>query len=1158
MALTIRNSFPNASGASSQLVALPSGTTNNDLLLLLIVTANDVIPTAPGGFQLVAEVTGVTRTGVYQKIAGSSEPAEYWVSWPSGNGTVVMIAIDSSTLTYPAVHQVATASSNSASASKVWNGVTNTDANTLLLCFGGFGSSAATTPDGAMTERSDVSNTPRAYLMTQGVAATGATGTRTATGSSVTNQRCITISVTETNTYPITYPAEVAATAIPVLAEIGSDGGLYVTQMEVYAEIAAAGIYLTELPVYAEFAAIGIYLTSLPVLVELEYEEPEILMPTYFPVSAGTRRMHKQLPDEITGYAFDPEYSWWSTIVAEESENMIINPSFERWNSSGNVLEYDEGGSFTALDWVEFPPVGATAGRRCAKITTGATVGWLAYDEGLQVSPGAYTFSLDVYVTRAPAEVRLLITGTNLVTTFAQRTFTVLQTGWQRLSLTYVELGAGNREAILWLPTANPAGVVVYTDAWQFEKKPYATTYLDGDMIGFSDSAPYQSYYWHGEPHQSKSTRRARTGSGGRVVAWSNEAHFKTTSIIGLGMAGVEQKTQVLGDGTEIHLGSVGKGREFTITGRIFANNPRALINQHNDLVRLLKPNNTLGGDQMILRFQEVDDAEHLIGAPLDIVCAYREGLQGNITGLYQEALPLQFKAVQPFPMDTIESSAPLTLNQELYDNTLVYIDEFNGFHNLGTDPIVGGVVARVGFMRDGSIVAIGNYDEIGGDGAQYVAYWDGEDWVQLGTGGPSGPTDIDDGYKLGYPLTVSTVGGDVVEFTELGSTWDTLGAGFLLPVEAIQRDTNGDIWIGGQFEFASDGVTKYRYVAKWNSADEVWETIAGGLGDPYDINDDPLGVYAVLATNDGSVYFGGSFGDAFDSFDPSPGEVLAKGVVRWDIATSTWNRVGTGLAGTVRELLRGKDGYIYATGNFDTDAGLNPYDVRGFARFNGFAWEEVFPLVRQDGAFGAEGMFQDENGIFWFYNYAADPETDLFVVPGIGEVGFFGWRDGVFYPPYIQNVGLMHAASGPGGRTILVHHRHTGSDILVPALNEIEYAGTADAPMAVHLHGSGIFHHILSTTTEGGVYGRENGVLLSDNEEMLLRTDSQRTMVYSNQRFNMQTQIAAGASNLKALRLRPGLNRISVYVTDADADLAEGWLTWKNRFWALQDGRGG
>lgn len=944
-------------------------------------------------------------------------------------------------------------------------------------------------------------------------------------------------------------------TALPVLVEL-TGAGVDVGEMLLLVEMAASGVYVSELPVLVEVGAVGVYVTQEAVLIELEFFEPEEIMPVTLIANAGTRRMHASLPDEVTGYAFDPLFSWWSAVVAEESTNLIINPSFEGWTAPGVVLEFDDGGVLDDLSYVEFPSVGATAGRRCAKLTSASSSGYLAYTTLVHVAPGPYTFSCDVYVTRAPFTVTLEIVDDGDLSIKAKRQFRMMETGWQRFEITYVELGVADVEPRLVLNSGNPAGVVVYTDAWQFEAKKYATTYLDGDMIGFSDSSPNQSYYWLGEPHHSPSTRRKRTGSGGRVVSWSQEAHFRTTSIVGLGMTTVEQKTQTLGDGREVHLALLDKARDFTVTGRIFAGTPRELRQRSNDLISLLKRNNTPGGDQMKIRFQETDDQGRAQGATLEIVCAYRDGMQGNMTNFYQTNLPLQFHAVDPYPADIIESSAALQFSLEVSSDGLFYRDQDGVFHDLTAGgEILDGVVQNVGFLRDGTMIAIGDFSHINGDVVSGAAWWDGENWQQLGTPAPDSANDIDDGFRLGYPLTLASQDGNVYEWDELGETWNTLGShGFNNAIYAMQRDMNGDIWIGGEFNFAEDGVTKFHRVARYNAATLDWEQLGGGVSDPYDFFPDPIAVHAVLASNDGSVYFGGSFGEGDANYDPLPPTVLAKGVARWDIATATWNRVGSGLGGSVQHLLRGPDGYIYAVGDFTTDAGLNPFPLRGFARFNGSNWEEVFELVDQFGVHGADGVTIDDQGIFWFYNFVGDSDQDLFVVPGLGEVGNFGWRDGIFYPPDVPDAGMHSIAYGPANIALYSAHSYLGGSVMyVPAVNEINYGGSADAPLLMRLHGSGQFLHALNLSTEGGIYGRGDFVI-GEGEEVFIRTDSQRNMVYSNQRVNISGQVSVGASNMKALRLVPGINRISMLITHVD-EVASGYLVWKNRYASLMEG---
>ena len=866
---------------------------------------------------------------------------------------------------------------------------------------------------------------------------------------------------------------------------------------------------------------------------------------------AGARRTHVVLPEEVSGYAFDPAYSWWSTVVAEGSTNLVRNPSFERINDVDFVDEYNASGTWEEIGEeniiVTYPSVGAPAGRRVAYLVGGSGIGTLDYDDTIAVTPGTYTFSLDIYVLDPSARVVLSVMDGG--TTVATRSWLIREPGWQRIWLTYNEQSTADRTLRLSYNNPGSISVRMYTDAWQFERKPYPTTYLDGDMIGFGDARPYISYFWHGAPHTSASTRHANTGSGGRLVSWSDIAKFRTTSIVGLMFAPVEQRVQTLGNGKQIHLGMVTLTRDFTITGRIFAESPSQLLSRHNALTSLLRSSNTASNDQMILRYQQVDDAEHLVGKPLEIVCVYLDGLRGNMTNFYQAGVAVQFAAVQPALMEAYESSAALTLYEELEPNMIVYRDELGEYSNLGTGDTTGGVVSRVGFLRDGRPVAFGNFTQIAGVTADYGAVWTGTTWEEI-PGTDAGVSDIDDGFRMGYALTVGTVGGSVYEYDTVSETWTELGgAGFIGPINSIARDETGDIYVGGQFEFADDAVTVYNNVARWDATNEEWVQLGSGLTDPGNLKTDPLEVKSVLAPNDGYIYFAGTFHEGESNATTTTGQ---NNVMRWSIADEVYEGMGTGFNESPNQLIQGDDGYIYAVGPFSED-GTESYALRGFARWNGYNWEEVFALVRPGGVYGADGVMQDEAGIFWFYNQVTDAD-DLFDIEGsgLGPVPFFGWRSGVFYPPYMSRASIRHFALGPGDRAIHVTDSYVGAGVetLVPAMTRITYEGGSVAPVVLHFHGPGQIVQVRSYSTEGGVYGRDN-LQLSSLETVVMRNDMQRTLFYSNQRHNLYSRLLGGASNMAALRLIPGENRISVFVIDGDAD-SEAWVTWKNRYGSI------
>jgi WD40 repeat protein len=76
--------------------------------------------------------------------------------------------------------------------------------------------------------------------------------------------------------------------------------------------------------------------------------------------------------------------------------------------------------------------------------------------------------------------------------------------------------------------------------------------------------------------------------------------------------------------------------------------------------------------------------------------------------------------------------------------------------------------------------------------------------------------------------------------------------------------------------------------------------------------------VYALVVGPDGSLYAGGDF--------TSAGGIAANYIARWDPATSSWHPLGSGMDGDyypgVHDLAIGPDGSLYAGGNFTTAGG--------------------------------------------------------------------------------------------------------------------------------------------------------------------------------------------------------------------------------------------
>lgn len=865
--------------------------------------------------------------------------------------------------------------------------------------------------------------------------------------------------------------------------------------------------------------------------------------------------LYSILPDEVTGYAFDPFGSWWTSIVPEQSRNLLINPSFERWDAGDLTDEYQFGGFTDLCDFVEFPAVGVTQGRRCAKLGIASVSANIQYrganlTGGVLVTPGPYTWSLDIYATRANTRI-ILVIDNGVATTYATKTITIESVGWYRYELSYNELLSGSRYLRMTVSNLGSQNTTVYTDAWQFEAKPYATTYLDGDMVGYFDLHPNQSFYWEGAAHASVSVRRRSTGAGGRPIAWSeNEINFLTTSIVGLEMDAIEHFLQVLADGSEIHRGSrLNAPRDFTITGRIYGEDYAVISRSKRELTKLLRPNNTRDGSQQTLRHQHTNARGVPTGIPLEIACVYSGGMASAITNFHQQALAIQFHASQPFLSEVIDSAFELSVSKLLYNNGIIFRDEDGDYINLSTATF-NAFVRAVGFDVQGRPLAVGPFTTIGASAIEDIAYWDGTAWQQLGNNVPDGNLALDGGWKFGFP-TIVGITGNISELdpdTNLWGDLDVLGVNG--PIQVVVRDVSGDIYAGGTFD--DDGaelgnglnfanILKYDYVAG------IFEPLGGGL-----THATLTARVSTILIHDGYVYVGGLFdtGEPTDLIGPS---VAANNIVRWSIAEEAWNNMSTGFDGAVNKLVLGEDGFIYAIGDFQQDGG-DDFDLRGIARWNGTSWEEPFILAHADGSYGAAGAEVDERGIMWFFDDTSTANLRFDVSSTIGLSETFGWKNGVFYPSFvIGSEGLQALAIGPGDRVIFSHLNFAVPAVpavMVPALNEIEYLGDADTPMIVHLSGEMLPIHILNLDTDGGVYFLPT-LTVGANEEMVIRPETQNSIMYSESRPNLYRYMSAGPSSTRLLRLRPGLNRISVFADDETGSAA--WLIWRNRYWGIE-----
>lgn len=217
-----------------------------------------------------------------------------------------------------------------------------------------------------------------------------------------------------------------------------------------------------------------------------------------------------------------------------------------------------------------------------------------------------------------------------------------------------------------------------------------------------------------------------------------------------------------------------------------------------------------------------------------------------------------------------------------------------------------------------------GNFQDAGGiAGADNIARWDmiTFTWHALGTGvtfnGSDGEVDAiaiigSNLYVGGYFNTVDGDSGifNIARWSTTGSDWYGLTGNGAGPSTVRALAASGtDLYVGGEFDNAG-GAANTNHIARYDTLTATWHEVSGGMTDVM------FDRVLTLAAEGGNLYVGGTFLAA-------GGVTNADNIARWDMLTSTWNAMGSGLSSTVWDIaVEGKN--VYAGGEF-TAAGGNP-----------------------------------------------------------------------------------------------------------------------------------------------------------------------------------------------------------------------------------------
>lgn len=822
-------------------------------------------------------------------------------------------------------------------------------------------------------------------------------------------------------------------------------------------------------------------------------------------------RAHKAIPEVVGGYELDRLQ--FSVIVPIERTNLITNPSFET-NTTG----------YTSVDGATLTRTTETQRRGVysLRIKPGlSSVSGVYYTSSTLTAGQTYAFSLDVFIRggkkfqiRAFDGVRSLVTRSIIGKNYWERVsfiFTAVTTGAHRF---YFEKNGESSNTF----TDN-----VFTDGWQLELceagNYFETTYIDGDQVGLIPNQSPPAYYWNGAPHASISTRIGQTRAGGRLLPLSNFG-FDLISIVGLDSTPVKNvSNQFSLIGGSLYQRTVYQSRRFTLVGNVSGNSLSETDKNTQSLIDYFK-SDIVGLDQPLkFVYQERDDCGDVIGEPLEIVCSYASGLEGNFSSYYGQRVSIAFDMFDTLINTEGNLGSQLAIARSISNVSYMFKIDRNG---VPTSFVVGstvsGTIDRVYYGSDGYLYAVGTFTMIGGVFANRIARFNGATWEALGSGANNTITGVAIGlngyvYAFGSFTAIGGVAANGVAYWN-GASWNAMGsgpAGGSISIMAVGLD--GRVYAGGTFTSIS-GVANTVRIAFWTGT--AWNAMGTGAAS---------GNVASLAVGlDGSVYAGGTF-------TSMGGVATTQSLAKWN--GSAWSSIGETNAGaSVSTMAVSSNGVLYIGGSFTSIGGLS---ISFIAQWNGVQWTGLGSGIN---ALSSK-LFTD-----YFGNvYLLSNMTQAGGLTILNKVALWNGTDWLFVPFKIFTTIVQFPAwleIDPAGNFYITSGANAAT-FTVGGTTTVNNPGKSSVYPVVKFTGSGIVQELVNRTTGKRI---QFSLTLIDNEEATLSLQPGFLSFVSNYRGNILSTVLPG-SDLSDFQLQPGDNIIGVYIDTAGVN-AKSLIQWK------------
>jgi hypothetical protein len=780
-------------------------------------------------------------------------------------------------------------------------------------------------------------------------------------------------------------------------------------------------------------------------------------------------------------------------LVPEATTNYIKNPAFRYdttdWNAVGATLT-------RSLDFARFN----IASLKVA--TAGAALHEGTYYRVNALSGIKEPITVSIYArgNAGQEKVRIRLINNPSGHEWASDAVSLSATRWTRLEITGFSTGSDDLRLYIESDDEVARVITIYVDGAQMERKAYSTTYCDGDQPGCR---------WNVVSHATISTRDASTREGGKWLGLAGPARASediyVTVMSGLGMAPLTNSVQPWGLAPGSYYQSTKiNDRVVTLTFNIKheENKPdcppdiSSLHQLRQQLIDIFKPDRTKGGEAFLIEYQAGD-------YPIYGWMRYEAGLEGewDIRNPWTNIFAVRLLAVEPLVTEDNQEVNQLDFLNTLSEGSFsTFLIRKNGAWQLGEQNF--GAVRRFAIGPKGEIYCC-SYE------SPYISIWDGTDWNGVGglANGPINDVAIapnGDLYVIGAFTSIGGVAANRVAKWN-GTAWNALSTGLDAEGYAICIASNGQVYVGG--DFASAGGFTVHYIARWDGIQ--WRTVGlnSDLGPIMGVNNTVRRI--INGLDEKTLYVGGDFNE--DGAGNSYPEVLAL-----NIDTNLFTNIGGFGDFTVLDLAIGKDGRLYAAGDFQTAYGTGE-DILCIAVYNGRKWSQV-----GDGANGS------------VHSISIGPDGSIYATGEFTAMGALSarllarWTGGAWCPVDLEpQAGIIfgHGILAHPNGDIYVGFEEPVTHYFVSGITVVHNSGTAEVSPMLYVKGPGNLRRLENQTSGKCVYFN---LTIQDEEEVFI--DFGKRKIESTVRGSLLWSLLA-PSDFASFALLPGDNVIAAFM---------------------------